>query len=188
MADGDDITVVAAVCLQYIVIVSASILLRRKRRRHRQYIGSNRGYESAMSVERITHSFSNFWRQMHSRFRISCEWILWHLRSCCLVLRSGSSKRPSCIHTACPLKLEAWLISAAATWLVAAIETPASLPAWMNTVHSRRYTGRYFAITGRYHCEWGLFRLTPAISTARKSAGIPDTGIPADLPAIGPMH
>ena len=30
MADGDDITVVAAVCLQYIVIVSASIQLRRK--------------------------------------------------------------------------------------------------------------------------------------------------------------
>ena len=52
MADCDDITVVAAVCLQYIVIVSASILLRRKRRRHRQYWVKPWINERAMSVER----------------------------------------------------------------------------------------------------------------------------------------
>ena len=57
MADCDDITVVAAVCLQYIVIVSASILLRRKRRRHRQYWVKPWINERAMSVQRgLYHS------------------------------------------------------------------------------------------------------------------------------------
>jgi len=55
MADCDDITVVAAVCLQFIVIVSGSILLRRKRNcvGATDSIGSNRGYVRAMSVEFI---------------------------------------------------------------------------------------------------------------------------------------